>query len=181
MVTNDSVHGNMHESRNQHLNVSTQPPQTPIQPPEPPIFAESVAPKRPGAASSSNGLPSDASNSINPQTDCIPGQNTTGTTPTPASCENVNSQQDAEGSKQKKKRRSTKRPPPTGQTFIPNPDPDKPPSIYIPVEGEEHLDEDVGYHCYESEELHSIASDDDGQIYFHRVTQMHLCTWSAWS
>ncbi|MED6162176.1 hypothetical protein PIB30_067932 [Stylosanthes scabra] len=172
MVTSDSVHGNMHESRNQHLNVSTQPPQTPIQPPEPPISAESVAPKRPGAASSSNGLPSDASNSINPQTDCTPRQNTTGTTtPTPASCEVPSADyltqyvpipQENPPSRPESEARAT---PPLISTG------DDPHNQNVNTqqdaegsnEGEEHLDEDARYHCYESEELHSIASDDDGQ------------------
>ncbi|RYR78818.1 hypothetical protein Ahy_A01g003676 isoform A [Arachis hypogaea] len=60
-----------------------------------------------------------------------------------------------------RKRRSAKRPLPTGQSFIPNHDPDKPPSIYVLVELEEFLDENRRYHCYESEELRSIASDED--------------------
>ncbi|RYR72487.1 hypothetical protein Ahy_A02g006714 [Arachis hypogaea] len=59
------------------------------------------------------------------------------------------------------KERSARRPPPTGQSFILNPDPDKPPSIYVSVDVEEFLDENVGYHSYEFEELRSIASDED--------------------
>ncbi|RYR06955.1 hypothetical protein Ahy_B05g074272 [Arachis hypogaea] len=51
--------------------------------------------------------------------------------------------------------------PPTGQSFIPNPDPDKPPTFYVPVDDDDFSDENPGHHCYESEELHSIASDDD--------------------
>ncbi|MED6113509.1 hypothetical protein PIB30_071461 [Stylosanthes scabra] len=167
--------------------MATQPPQMPIQPPEPLISTESAAPQRPSAASSSSGLPSDASNLINLQKDNIPGQNTIGTTPTPASyppsqpefepdptpplsstrddphTQNVNTQEDVQGSKKKKKKRRLKRSLPTGQTFIPNPDPDKPPTIYVPIEGEENSDEEAEYHCYELEELHSFASDDDGQ------------------
>ncbi|XP_072090669.1 uncharacterized protein [Arachis hypogaea] len=48
-----------------------------------------------------------------------------------------------------------------GQSFIPNPDPDKPPTFYVPVDDDDFSDENPGHHCYESEELHSIASDDD--------------------
>ncbi|RYR60786.1 hypothetical protein Ahy_A04g017845 [Arachis hypogaea] len=47
------------------------------------------------------------------------------------------------------------------QSFIPNPDPDKPPTFYVPVDDDDFSDENPGHHCYESEELHSIASDDD--------------------
>ncbi|RYR25264.1 hypothetical protein Ahy_B02g058940 [Arachis hypogaea] len=65
------------------------------------------------------------------------------------------------GSPKKRKRRSTVRPPPSGQTFIPNQDPNKHPSIFIPVEGEDMFGPSAGMHCYESEELDSIASDDE--------------------
>ncbi|RYR24853.1 hypothetical protein Ahy_B02g058403 [Arachis hypogaea] len=47
------------------------------------------------------------------------------------------------------------------KSFIPNPDPDKPPTFYVPVDDDDFSDENPGHHCYESEELHSIASDDD--------------------
>ncbi|QHO54417.1 uncharacterized protein DS421_2g56600 [Arachis hypogaea] len=73
----------------------------------------------------------------------------------------TNTDEQVEGRPKVSKRRSAKRSPPTGQSFIPNPDPDKPPSIYVPVESEEFSDENAGYHCYESEELRSIASDED--------------------
>ncbi|RYQ83284.1 hypothetical protein Ahy_B10g101936 [Arachis hypogaea] len=66
-----------------------------------------------------------------------------------------------EGRPKVNKRRSTKRPPPTGQSFIPNPDPDKPPTFYVPVDEDDFSDENPGHHCYESKELHSIASDED--------------------
>ncbi|XP_072064133.1 uncharacterized protein [Arachis hypogaea] len=65
------------------------------------------------------------------------------------------------GSQQKSKRRSTVRPPPSGQTFIPNQDPNKHPSFYIPVDGENMSEASAGMHCYESEELDSVASDDE--------------------
>ncbi|RYQ79073.1 hypothetical protein Ahy_Scaffold8g108559 [Arachis hypogaea] len=47
------------------------------------------------------------------------------------------------------------------QSFIPNPDPDKPPTFYVPIDDDDFSDENPSHHCYESEELHSIASDDD--------------------
>ncbi|RYR16686.1 hypothetical protein Ahy_B04g073719 [Arachis hypogaea] len=47
------------------------------------------------------------------------------------------------------------------KSFIPNPDPDKPPTFYVPVDDDDFSDENPGHHCYESEELHNIASDDD--------------------
>ncbi|RYQ85630.1 hypothetical protein Ahy_B10g105198 isoform A [Arachis hypogaea] len=53
------------------------------------------------------------------------------------------------------KRRSIKRPPPTRQSFILNPDPDKPPTFYVPVDKEDFSDGNAGYHCYD------IASDED--------------------
>ncbi|RYR50047.1 hypothetical protein Ahy_A07g036595 [Arachis hypogaea] len=56
---------------------------------------------------------------------------------------------------------ATKRTHPTGQLFIPNPNLEKPPSFYIPVDDEDYSDKNVGYHCYESKELRSIASDED--------------------
>ncbi|RYR23974.1 hypothetical protein Ahy_B02g057462 [Arachis hypogaea] len=65
------------------------------------------------------------------------------------------------GSPKKRKRRSTVRPPPSGQTFIPNQDPNKHHSIFIPVEGEDMAEPSAGMHCYESEELDSVASDDE--------------------
>ncbi|RYR58715.1 hypothetical protein Ahy_A05g024602 [Arachis hypogaea] len=65
------------------------------------------------------------------------------------------------GSQKKKKRRSTVRPPPLGQTFIPNQDPNKHPSFFIPVEGEDMSEASAGMHCYESEELDSVTSDDE--------------------
>ncbi|XP_057740328.1 uncharacterized protein LOC130957490 [Arachis stenosperma] len=49
----------------------------------------------------------------------------------------------------------------TGQTFTPNQDPNKLPSIFILVEGEDMLNLGAWYHCYESEELDSIASNDE--------------------
>ncbi|RYQ94425.1 hypothetical protein Ahy_B08g089331 [Arachis hypogaea] len=52
-------------------------------------------------------------------------------------------------------------PPPSGQTFIPNQDPNKHPSIFIPMEGEDMAGPSAGMHCYESEELDSVASDDE--------------------
>ncbi|RYR21279.1 hypothetical protein Ahy_B03g066573 [Arachis hypogaea] len=72
-----------------------------------------------------------------------------------------NPSEEVQGRPKVYKRRSTKRPPPTGQSFIPNPDPDKPPTFYVPVDDDDFSDENPGHHCYESEELHSIASDDD--------------------
>ncbi|RYR25915.1 hypothetical protein Ahy_B02g059950 [Arachis hypogaea] len=65
------------------------------------------------------------------------------------------------GSQKKRKRRSTVRPPPSGQTFIPNQDPNKHPSFFIPVDGEDMSEASAGMHCYESEELDSVASDDE--------------------
>ncbi|RYR01954.1 hypothetical protein Ahy_B06g080815 [Arachis hypogaea] len=73
----------------------------------------------------------------------------------------TNASDEAEGQRKKNRRRSTKRPPPTGQTFIPNPDPDKPPTFYVPVDQEDFSDDNAGYHCYESEDLRSIPSDED--------------------
>ncbi|RYR73595.1 hypothetical protein Ahy_A02g008019 [Arachis hypogaea] len=72
-----------------------------------------------------------------------------------------NPSEEVQGRPKVNKRRSTRRPPPTGQSFIPNPDPDKPPTFYVPVDEDDFSDENPGHHCYESEELHSIASDDD--------------------
>ncbi|MED6152120.1 hypothetical protein PIB30_088895 [Stylosanthes scabra] len=73
-------------------------------------------------------------------------------------------EEDVQGTKKKKrKNRSTKRPPTTGQRFVPNTDLSMPPSVYVPVDQEDYSDEDTGYHCYESEELNNIASDDDNQ------------------
>ncbi|MED6162674.1 hypothetical protein PIB30_072790 [Stylosanthes scabra] len=54
-------------------------------------------------------------------------------------------------------------PPPTGQRFVPNDDSSKPPFVYVLVDQEDYSDEDLGYHCYESEELNNIARDDDNQ------------------
>ncbi|RYR04945.1 hypothetical protein Ahy_B06g084760 [Arachis hypogaea] len=71
-----------------------------------------------------------------------------------------NPSDEVEGRPKVNKRRSTKRPP-TGQSFIPNPDPDKPPTFYVPVDEDDFSDENPGHHCYESEELHSIVSDED--------------------
>ncbi|RYQ83496.1 hypothetical protein Ahy_B10g102184 [Arachis hypogaea] len=50
---------------------------------------------------------------------------------------------------------------PIRQSFIPNPDPEKLPSFYIPVVEEDYSNENILYHCYESEELRSIANDED--------------------
>ncbi|RYQ87844.1 hypothetical protein Ahy_B09g095386 isoform A [Arachis hypogaea] len=47
------------------------------------------------------------------------------------------------------------------KSFIPNPDPDKPPTFYVPVDEDDFSYENPGHHCYELEELHSIASDED--------------------
>ncbi|RYR05297.1 hypothetical protein Ahy_B06g085165 [Arachis hypogaea] len=47
------------------------------------------------------------------------------------------------------------------KSFIPNPDPDKPPTFYVPVDDDDFSYENPGHHCYESEELHSIASDEN--------------------
>ncbi|RYR07465.1 hypothetical protein Ahy_B05g074824 [Arachis hypogaea] len=68
-----------------------------------------------------------------------------------------NPSDEVEGRPKVNKRRSTKRPP-TCQSFIPNPDLDKLPTFYVPVDEDDFSD---GHHCYESEELHSIASDED--------------------
>ncbi|RYR48741.1 hypothetical protein Ahy_A07g034816 [Arachis hypogaea] len=65
------------------------------------------------------------------------------------------------GSQKKRKRRSTVRPPPSRETFIPNPDPNKHLSFFIPVEGEDMSEASAGMHCYESEELDSVASEDE--------------------
>ncbi|RYR08308.1 hypothetical protein Ahy_B05g075922 [Arachis hypogaea] len=51
--------------------------------------------------------------------------------------------------------------PPTGQSFIRYPDSDKPPTFYVPVDEDDFSDDNAGYHCYESEDLHSIPSDED--------------------
>ncbi|RYQ98967.1 hypothetical protein Ahy_B07g086810 [Arachis hypogaea] len=72
----------------------------------------------------------------------------------------TNPSDEAEGRPKKNRRRSTKRPP-TGQSFIPNSDPDKPPTFYVPVDEDDFSDDNAGYHCYESEDLHSIPSDED--------------------
>ncbi|MED6191912.1 hypothetical protein PIB30_004989 [Stylosanthes scabra] len=87
----------------------------------------------------------------------------------------TNNEENAQGSKKKRKNISTKRPPPTGQRFMPNADPCKPSSVYISVNQEDYSDEDAGYHCYESEELNSIASDMIiNPMCFHKGIQMHL-------
>ncbi|RYQ94059.1 hypothetical protein Ahy_B09g100259 [Arachis hypogaea] len=93
----------------------------------------------------------------NPESDPVPPSDTNSTPQN----NQTNTDEQVEGRPKVSKRRSTKMPPPTGQFFIPNPDPDKLPSIYVPVESEEFSDENAGYHCYESEELRSIASDED--------------------
>ncbi|RYR67830.1 hypothetical protein Ahy_A03g014269 [Arachis hypogaea] len=93
----------------------------------------------------------------NPESDPVPPSDTNSTPQN----NQTNTDEQVEGIPKVSKRRSAKRPLPTGQSFIPNPDPDKPPSIYVPVESEEFSDENAGYHCYESEELRSIASDED--------------------
>ncbi|RYR46388.1 hypothetical protein Ahy_A07g032128 [Arachis hypogaea] len=53
--------------------------------------------------------------------------------------------------------------PPTGQSFIPNPDPDKPPTFFVMIDEEDFFYDNAGYHCYESEDLHSIPSDEDSE------------------
>ncbi|MED6108291.1 hypothetical protein PIB30_022421 [Stylosanthes scabra] len=58
--------------------------------------------------------------------------------------QNDNTQGDVQGTKKKRKNRSTKRTPSTGQTFVQNPDPSKPPSVYVPVNPEDFSDEDAG-------------------------------------
>ncbi|RYR05176.1 hypothetical protein Ahy_B06g085052 [Arachis hypogaea] len=73
----------------------------------------------------------------------------------------TNPSDEVDGRTKKNRRRSTKRPPPTRQSFIPNPDPDKPPTFYVPVDDEDFSDDNAGYHCYESEDLRSIPSDED--------------------
>ncbi|XP_016173578.1 uncharacterized protein LOC107616092 [Arachis ipaensis] len=93
----------------------------------------------------------------NPESDPVPPSDTNSTPQN----NQTNTDEQVEGRPKVSKRRSAKMPPPTGQFFIPNPDPDKLPSIYVPVESEEFSDENAGYHCYESEELRSIASDED--------------------
>ncbi|MED6141583.1 hypothetical protein PIB30_104923 [Stylosanthes scabra] len=75
----------------------------------------------------------------------------------------TNTEDNVQEGKKKRKNRLTKRPPPTGQRFVPNADPSKPPSVYVPVDQEDYSDEDIGYHCYESKKLNSIASDNDNQ------------------
>ncbi|RYR61901.1 hypothetical protein Ahy_A04g019147 [Arachis hypogaea] len=47
------------------------------------------------------------------------------------------------------------------RSSISNPDPNKLSSIYVPVDVEEFSDKNAGHHCYKSEELRSIASDED--------------------
>ncbi|QHO51125.1 uncharacterized protein DS421_1g28240 [Arachis hypogaea] len=75
--------------------------------------------------------------------------------------QNNNTEEGIGGSRRKQIRRSTKRPLSTGQTFIPNTDPNQPSSVFIPVEGGEYSDDKPGLHCYESEGLYSIGSDED--------------------
>ncbi|RYR20998.1 hypothetical protein Ahy_B03g066238 [Arachis hypogaea] len=71
-----------------------------------------------------------------------------------------NPSEEVQGRPKVNKRRSTKRPP-TDQSFIPNPDPDKPPTFYVPVDEDDFSNENPGHHCYKLEELHNIASDED--------------------
>ncbi|RYR53431.1 hypothetical protein Ahy_A06g028542 [Arachis hypogaea] len=60
-----------------------------------------------------------------------------------------NPSDEVEGRPKVNKRRSTKRHPHTGQSFIPNPDPDKPPIVYVLVDEDDFSDENSGHHCYE--------------------------------
>ncbi|RYR77725.1 hypothetical protein Ahy_A01g002309 [Arachis hypogaea] len=73
----------------------------------------------------------------------------------------TNPSDEAKGRPKRNKRRSTRRPPSIGQSFIPNPDLDKPPTFFVLVDEEDFSDDNAGYHCYESEDLHSIPSDED--------------------
>ncbi|MED6111107.1 hypothetical protein PIB30_049482 [Stylosanthes scabra] len=184
-------------------NLFSQPPQTPIQPPEPHEInqtqqgsAESVVPLTNHAPFTSAKVQSIGSMSTEAQN---LNQRSSESTPTASSFEvpsdelltqyvpipqvgpmsqpsteshptqpsvvvnNPTNNEDVQGTKKKRKSRSTKRPPPTRQRFIPNTDPSKPLSVYVPVDQEDYSDEDASYHCYESEELNSIANDDDNQ------------------
>ncbi|QHN81305.1 hypothetical protein S83_069495 [Arachis hypogaea] len=61
----------------------------------------------------------------------------------------------------KRRVRNVKRSPPTGQSFMQNPDPTKTPRIFVPVDEEEYSDDDPVIHYYESEGCDSIGSESD--------------------
>ncbi|RYR41031.1 hypothetical protein Ahy_A09g046762 [Arachis hypogaea] len=141
-------------------NVTSHPLETPSQPPEPnvqpltqPVSEESVTPNILPTTSipfdhgnlgdiSSSTYTKPSSNSDNPQDELL-------------------TQYAIESSRRKQIRRSTKRPPPTRRTFYE--DPNQLPSVFIPVNEGKYSDDELGVYCYESEDLHSIASDEDDQ------------------
>ncbi|RYR59524.1 hypothetical protein Ahy_A05g025417 [Arachis hypogaea] len=163
----------------QPLEVEHQPSQThgidPVPPPDTNVFEALQQPWH--SDETDQFIPSQAnvSDPIAPEqlTQCIPqpyrnplSQEIPETTPpydsnrTPQNNE-TNPSDEFDGQPKKNRRRSTKRPPPTRQSFIPNPDPNKPSTFYVPVDEDDFSDDSVGYHCYESEDLHSIPSDED--------------------
>ncbi|RYR44093.1 hypothetical protein Ahy_A08g040465 [Arachis hypogaea] len=124
----------------------SQPPPTPVLPDQPP---------------SSQSQPSQQPEANNPLSQSIPNSGRSSDSNRIPQTNQSNPSFEVDGGQKGNKRRSTRRPSPTGQSFIPNPDPEKPPTFYVPVEEDEFSDENPGHHCYSSEDLHSIASDND--------------------
>ncbi|RYR65486.1 hypothetical protein Ahy_A03g011415 [Arachis hypogaea] len=133
-----------------------------------PVSAESVAPTVDNELTESNEVFTQyipqPYNEPDSQEQSIQNENETpceGSQPSSSQPESFINPEVGGGNPKKRKRRSTVRPPLSGQTFIPNQDPNKHPSIFIPVEGEDMSEATAGMHCYESEELDSVASDDE--------------------
>ncbi|RYR65370.1 hypothetical protein Ahy_A03g011301 [Arachis hypogaea] len=111
------------------VEIAAEPPSTQSQPSQPPLEAnvsEPIAPEQ-----LTQYIPHPYRNSLLqsiPKSAPLSDSNRT-----PQNNEN-NPSDEAEGRPKRNKRRSTKRPPPTGQSFIPNPDPDKPPTFFVLVD-----------------------------------------------